>query len=79
MSPSDYDSGRADPNAAANRDVCAAWCVILLCQLDERAPNTRPWPQSVRFSLGRGQSTVIEGWTRTITQVHASSVVYTIE
>lgn len=35
--------------------------------------------QPVRFSLGRGQSTVIEGRTLTVTQVNASSVVYTIQ
>lgn len=35
--------------------------------------------QPIRFSLGRGQNTVIEGRTLTVTQVNASSVVYTIE
>lgn len=35
--------------------------------------------QPIRFSLGRGQSTVIEGRTLTVTQVNASSVIYTIE
>lgn len=35
--------------------------------------------QPIRFSLGVGQSTVIEGTTLTVTQVNANSVVYTID